>query len=253
MRRRLSEDVYVVLAAYDMSDQSATFQVTVNPLVNWIWFGFALLALGTGIALLPESRFAFLASKAPGAEVGAASGATTTDACRTGTGDARSGARRRQRQTPDDSGSREAGSCRRRVAGAPRESVARRRKRTTMTADRLDLPQGTLELLILKTLALEPRHGWGISERIRQVSRDVLEVRQGSLYPALHRLGAAGLDCRVVGHVRAQPAGQVLRVDAEGTPPAPIRRRCVARAHDGSGPRARRRLGTCAAERSEAK
>jgi len=78
MRRRLSEDVYVVLAAYDMSDQSATFQVTVNPLVNWIWFGFALLALGTGIALLPESRFAFLASRAPGAEVGAASGGTTT-------------------------------------------------------------------------------------------------------------------------------------------------------------------------------
>ena len=78
MRRRLSEDVYVVLAAYDMSDQSATFQVTVNPLVNWIWFGFALLAFGTGIALLPESRFAFLASKAPGAEVGAASGVTTT-------------------------------------------------------------------------------------------------------------------------------------------------------------------------------
>ena len=78
MRRRLSEDVYVVLAAYDMSDQSATFQVTVNPLVNWIWFGFALLAFGTGIALLPESRFAFLASRAPGTEVGAASGATTT-------------------------------------------------------------------------------------------------------------------------------------------------------------------------------
>jgi cytochrome c-type biogenesis protein CcmF len=78
MRRRLSEDVYVVLAAYDMSDQSATFQVTVNPLVNWIWFGFALLALGTGIALLPESRFAFLASSAPDRDVGAASGVTTT-------------------------------------------------------------------------------------------------------------------------------------------------------------------------------
>ena len=61
-----------------------------------------------------------------------------------------------------------------------------------MTADRLDLPQGTLELLILKTLALEPQHGWGISERIRQVSRDVLEVRQGSLYPALHRLERSG-------------------------------------------------------------
>ena len=77
MRRRLSEDVYVVLAAYDMSDQSATFQVTVNPLVNWIWFGFALLAFGTGIALLPESRFAFLTDRAPDERVGAASGVTT--------------------------------------------------------------------------------------------------------------------------------------------------------------------------------
>ena len=61
-----------------------------------------------------------------------------------------------------------------------------------MTADRLDLPQGTLELLILKTLAPGPRHGWGISERIRQVSREALEVRQGSLYPALHRLERRG-------------------------------------------------------------
>ncbi len=61
-----------------------------------------------------------------------------------------------------------------------------------MTADRLELPQGTLELLILKTLAPGQRHGWGISERIRQVSREVLEVRQGSLYPALHRLERRG-------------------------------------------------------------
>ncbi len=58
--------------------------------------------------------------------------------------------------------------------------------------DRLDLPQGTLELLILRTLALEPQHGWAISERIRQVSSDVLQVRQGSLYPALHRLERRG-------------------------------------------------------------
>ena len=50
-----------------------------------------------------------------------------------------------------------------------------------MTADLLDLPQGTLELLILKTLGPGPRHGWGISERIRQVSREALEIRQGSL------------------------------------------------------------------------
>ncbi len=58
--------------------------------------------------------------------------------------------------------------------------------------DRLDLPQGTLELLILRTLALEPRHGWAISERIRQMSGDMLRVRQGSLYPALHRLERRG-------------------------------------------------------------
>jgi transcriptional regulator len=52
----------------------------------------------------------------------------------------------------------------------------------------IDLLQGTLDLLILKTLALEPMHGWGISQRIQQVSQDSLQVQQGSLYPALHRL-----------------------------------------------------------------
>ena len=57
---------------------------------------------------------------------------------------------------------------------------------------RVDLPQGTLDLLILKTLALEPQHGWGISERIRRISKDVLQVQQGSLYPALHRLERRG-------------------------------------------------------------
>ncbi len=53
-----------------------------------------------------------------------------------------------------------------------------------------ELLQGTLDLLILKTLALEPMHGWGIAQRIRQVSKDILQVGQGSLYPALHRLEA---------------------------------------------------------------
>lgn len=61
-----------------------------------------------------------------------------------------------------------------------------------MSKARLDLLQGTLDLLVLKTLALGPRHGWGISQRIQQVSDDVLRVNQGSLYPALHRLEAAG-------------------------------------------------------------
>jgi PadR family transcriptional regulator, regulatory protein PadR len=61
-----------------------------------------------------------------------------------------------------------------------------------MLGDQLDLPQGTLDLLILKTLALEPRHGWAISERLRQISSATLNIRQGSLYPALHRLERRG-------------------------------------------------------------
>src|SRR6201996_5339729 len=61
-----------------------------------------------------------------------------------------------------------------------------------MPPENLDLPQGTLDLLILRTLSLEPRHGWGISERIQQISNDVLCVQQGSLYPALHRLERRG-------------------------------------------------------------
>jgi len=55
-----------------------------------------------------------------------------------------------------------------------------------------DLVQGTLDLLILKTIALEPMHGWAIAHRIRQVSKDVLQVNQGALYPALHRLEQQG-------------------------------------------------------------
>jgi transcriptional regulator len=61
-----------------------------------------------------------------------------------------------------------------------------------MAEQRIDLPQGTLDLLILRTLAIEPNHGWAISERIQQVSRDALCVQQGSLYPALHRLERRG-------------------------------------------------------------
>jgi transcriptional regulator len=58
--------------------------------------------------------------------------------------------------------------------------------------ERLQLPQGTLDLLILKTLALEPLHGWAISERLQQISRDAVQVEQGSLYPALHRMERRG-------------------------------------------------------------
>src|SRR5215207_4456277 len=55
-----------------------------------------------------------------------------------------------------------------------------------------DLVQGTLDLLILKTLSLEPKHGWAIAKRIQQVSQEALQVQQGSLYPALHRLEQQG-------------------------------------------------------------
>jgi transcriptional regulator len=68
-------------------------------------------------------------------------------------------------------------------SGPYSEAVARQKQ---------DLLQGTLDLLILQTLALEPMHGWGISQRIQQTSRDVLRVNQGSLYPALHRLEQQG-------------------------------------------------------------
>ena len=61
-----------------------------------------------------------------------------------------------------------------------------------MAHDQSDLLQGTLELLVLKTLSLEPMHGWGISQRIQQMSRDVFQVNQGSLSPALQRMKSKG-------------------------------------------------------------
>lgn len=59
--------------------------------------------------------------------------------------------------------------------------------------ERMELLQGTLDLLLLKTLALEPMHGWGVSQRLKQISGGVLSVQQGSLYPALQRLELQGL------------------------------------------------------------
>ncbi len=61
-----------------------------------------------------------------------------------------------------------------------------------MAHDQSELLQGTLELMVLKTLSLEPLHGWGISHRIRQMSKDVFHVNQGSLYPALQRMQSKG-------------------------------------------------------------
>ncbi|MGE5243547.1 MAG: PadR family transcriptional regulator [Betaproteobacteria bacterium] len=61
-----------------------------------------------------------------------------------------------------------------------------------MADHRLQLPQGTLDLLILRTLALGPQHGWAVAERVQQMSSDALQIPQGSLYPALHRLERRG-------------------------------------------------------------
>ena len=89
----------------------------------------------------------------------------------------------------------------------------------------LDLLQGTLDLLILRTLDLGPMHGWGISQRIQQMSQDVLRVNQGSLYPALQRLETAGWltsewgtseNNRRARFYRLTPAGRrQLRVEAQ--------------------------------------
>ena len=65
-------------------------------------------------------------------------------------------------------------------------------KGEAMKPERIDLPQGTLDLLILRTLSLGPQHGWAISERVQQISDDALRIQQGSLYPALHRLERRG-------------------------------------------------------------
>ena len=62
-----------------------------------------------------------------------------------------------------------------------------------MSPARSDLPQGTLDLLVLKIVALDPLHGYGIAQRLQQISRDVVQVTQGTLYPALHRLENRGL------------------------------------------------------------
>src|ERR1044072_5080949 len=83
-----------------------------------------------------------------------------------------------------------------------------------------DLVQGTLDLLILKTLSLEPKHGWAIAKRIQQVSQEVLQVQQGSLYPALHRLEQQGGVRAAVASDRARPSSQVLFAHAQRPPSA---------------------------------
>jgi cytochrome c-type biogenesis protein CcmF len=76
IRRRPGQDLYLTLASFELSDQSVNLEIFVNPLVNWIWLGFAVMAIGTGLCLLPERTFAFAMSKFP-AEAAGTAGATT--------------------------------------------------------------------------------------------------------------------------------------------------------------------------------
>ena len=75
IRRTFAEDLYIVMPASEMKDQSASFHIVINPLVNWIWLGFAVIAIGTGIALLPERTYSFAVAKLP---TDIATGTTTT-------------------------------------------------------------------------------------------------------------------------------------------------------------------------------
>jgi transcriptional regulator len=84
-------------------------------------------------------------------------------------------------------------------------------------APRADLLQGTLDLLILQTLQETPLHGWGISRRIRERSRNVLEINQGSLYPALYRLEERGLIVAEEGHSGQGRRVRVYRLSPAGT------------------------------------
>lgn len=79
-----------------------------------------------------------------------------------------------------------------------------------------DYLQGALDLLVLKTLALGPNHGWGIQQRIKQVSRETLTVSQGSLYPALHRLEAAGFLASEMTASENNRRARVYRLTASG-------------------------------------
>jgi PadR family transcriptional regulator len=85
-----------------------------------------------------------------------------------------------------------------------------------VAVDKSDLLQGTLDMLILKIVALGPVHGYGISQRIQQVSREVLQVQQGSLYPALHRLEKRGWLAATWGESEKGREAKFYRLSAKG-------------------------------------
>ena len=95
-----------------------------------------------------------------------------------------------------------------------------------------DLVQGTLDMLLLKILALEPMNGFAVSQRLKQMSGDVLQVSDGSLYPALQQVGTRGLDHGGVENVRVWPAGGILFAHTAGAATARKRSRQLGQAFE---------------------
>ncbi len=85
-----------------------------------------------------------------------------------------------------------------------------------MTGSTADVLQGTLDMLILKALSLEPMHGWGVAQRIQAISQEALQVNQGSLYPALHRLAHRGLIASEWGTSENNRKAKFYRLTATG-------------------------------------
>ena len=104
-----------------------------------------------------------------------------------------------------------------------------------MPSPRFPIPQGTLDMLILQVLSLEPAHGYGIAQRLEQISRSVVQVNQGSLYPALHRLEQKGMVAGRVEAIGNRARGQVLLLDPFRTKATRRRERQLGAAY-GSGP-----------------
>ena len=94
-----------------------------------------------------------------------------------------------------------------------------------MSSSRFPIPQGTLDMLILQILSLEPAHGYGIAQRLEQISKSVVQVNQGSLYPALHRLEQKGLAEIRLEAIGNGTRGQVLFIDTLWARAAPRRER----------------------------
>ena len=108
---------------------------------------------------------------------------------------------------------------------------------------RLDLPQGTLDLLILKAIALDPQHGWAISERIQQISNNALQVNQGSLYPALHRLERRGWIKAEWDVSDNNRRAKYYELTKKGRKQLEEQTRCLARVERGDQPAARPLVG----------